>query len=49
MHRIVALLDSGPGDHVLEIGFGDGRTVPDVIAQRRGAPVPVDFSPTINW
>ena len=31
--RIVALLGVGPGSHVLEIGFGNGRTVPDVIAQ----------------
>jgi SAM-dependent methyltransferase len=46
--RIVALLGLGPGSHVLEIGFGNGRTVPDVIAQAAGVHyTDLDFSPTM--
>ena len=46
--RIVALLGVGPGSHVLEIGFGNGRTVPDVIAQAADVHYTgLDFSPTM--
>ena len=46
--RIVALLGVGPGSHVLEIGFGNGRTVPDVIAQAAEVHYTgLDFSPTM--
>ncbi|HEV2335163.1 MAG TPA: methyltransferase domain-containing protein [Stellaceae bacterium] len=31
--KIVAMLGLAPGNYVLEIGFGNGRIVPDIIAQ----------------
>jgi SAM-dependent methyltransferase len=46
--RTVALLGVGPGSHVLEIGFGKGRAVPDVIAQAAGVHYAgLDISPTM--
>lgn len=34
--RVIELLQLETGHHVLEIGFGNGRTVPDVFAQAEG-------------
>ena len=44
----VALLGVTAGNHVLEIGFGNGRTVPDVIGQAADVRYAgVDISPTM--
>ena len=44
----VALLGVTTGNHVLEIGFGNGRTVPDVIGQAADVRYAgVDISPTM--
>ena len=46
--RVVELLGLEAGHHVLEIGFGNGRTVPDVFAQADGVRYAgIDFSPTM--
>jgi ubiquinone/menaquinone biosynthesis C-methylase UbiE len=46
--RAVELLDLKPGNHVLEIGFGNGRTVADVVAQAAGVRYAgIDISPTM--
>ena len=46
--RAIELLGLKTGHHVLEIGFGNGRTVPDVIAQAEGLRYAgIDISPTM--
>src|SRR6516164_551374 len=46
--KTVALLGVIAGDHVLEIGFGNGRTVPDVIGQAADVRYTgIDISPTM--
>ena len=46
--RAVELLDLQPGNHVLEIGFGNGRTVADVVAQAAEVRYAgIDISPTM--
>ena len=46
--KIVALLNVKPGNHVLEIGFGNGHTVADVIAQATDVRYAgIDTSPTM--
>lgn len=46
--RVVELLGLKAGHHVLEIGFGNGRTVPDVFAQAEGVRYAgIDISPTM--
>ena len=46
--RAVELLDLQPGNHVLEIGFGIGRTVADVVAQAAEVRYAgIDISPTM--
>ena len=46
--QAVALLGITAGNHVLEIGFGNGRTVPDVIAQAADVHYTgIDISPTM--
>ena len=46
--RAVELLRLEPGHSVLEIGFGNGRTVPDVVAQAAGVRYAgIDISPTM--
>lgn len=46
--KAVALLSIEAGNHVLEIGFGNGRTVPDVIAQASEVRYAgIDISPTM--
>jgi ubiquinone/menaquinone biosynthesis C-methylase UbiE len=47
-HEAVELLDLEPKDYVLEIGFGNGRAVPDVVAQAAGVRYAgIDISPTM--
>ena len=46
--RAIELLGLEAGHHVLEIGFGNGRTVPDVLAQADGVHYAgIDISPTM--
>jgi len=46
--QAVALLQLQPGNRVLEIGFGNGRTVPDVVTQAAGVRYAgIDISPTM--
>jgi ubiquinone/menaquinone biosynthesis C-methylase UbiE len=46
--KIVALLGLAAGHHVLEIGFGNGRTAPDVVGQAADIRyVGIDISPTM--
>jgi ubiquinone/menaquinone biosynthesis C-methylase UbiE len=46
--RTVAFLDLQPGHRVLEIGFGNGRIVPDVVGKAEGIRYTgIDFSPTM--
>ncbi len=46
--RTVVLLHLEPGSHVLEIGFGNGRIVPDVVAQAADVCYTgIDISPTM--
>ena len=46
--RAVHLLALEENDHVLEIGFGNGRTVPEIIAQAAGIQYTgIDSSPTM--
>jgi ubiquinone/menaquinone biosynthesis C-methylase UbiE len=46
--QAIALLGITAGSHVLEIGFGNGRTVPDVIAQAADVHYTgLDISPTM--
>ena len=46
--KTVALPGIEPGNHVLEIGFGNGRTAPDVIAQAADVRYAgIDISPTM--
>jgi ubiquinone/menaquinone biosynthesis C-methylase UbiE len=46
--RTLAMLDVRAGDRVLEIGFGNGRTAPDVVGQAAGVRyVGIDISPTM--
>jgi len=46
--QIVTLLGVASGNHVLEIGFGNGRTAPDVIARAPNVRyVGIDISPTM--
>ena len=47
-HEAVELLHLGPRDYVLEIGFGNGRAVPDIVAQAAGVRyASIDISPTM--
>ena len=46
--QAIELLGLKTGHHVLEIGFGNGRTVPDVMAQAEGVHYAgIDISPTM--
>ena len=46
--QAVAMLRLEPGCRVLEIGFGNGRTVPDIVAQADGVHYTgIDLSPTM--
>ena len=45
---VIRLLGIQPGNHVLEIGFGNGRAAPDVVGQSTDVRyVGIDLSPTM--